>query len=66
MTLKDTKKIYHIYAKGQCLYHSLCEEEFTKNWEMLTRLVDLIGNFSKDDLEYEELICENIAQEISY
>lgn len=65
MTLKDTKKIYHIYAKGQCLYHSLCEEEFAKTWETLTRLIELIGNFSKNDIDYEELICETVTHDIS-
>lgn len=66
MTLNDTKKIYHIYAKGECIYHSLCEEEFTKIWETLTKLVELIGNFSKDDIEYEELVCETVTQDVSY
>jgi hypothetical protein len=54
--MKDQEKIYHIYAKGQCIYHSLSEEKFTEIWEMLHRMVDLIGaNISKKDLEYEEV-----------
>jgi hypothetical protein len=53
--MKDQEKIYHIYAKGQCIYHSLSEEKFTEIWEMLHRMVDLIGaNISKKDLEYED------------
>jgi hypothetical protein len=52
-----TEKIYHIYAKNQCIYHNLSEEEFTKIWDMLHRMFELIGaNISSDDISYEELI----------
>ena len=50
------EKIYHIYAKGECIYHSLTEEKFSETWEMLHKMVELIDvKFSKDDLSYEEL-----------
>ena len=50
------EKIYHIYAKGECIYHSLSEEKFSETWEMLHKMVDLIDvKFSKDDLSFEEL-----------
>ena len=52
-----TEKVYHIYANGKCIYHSLSEEKFTETWEMLHRMVEIIDvKFSKEDLTYEELI----------
>ena len=52
-----TEKVYHIYANGKCIYHSLSEEKFTETWEMLHRMVELIDvKFSKEDLTYEELV----------
>jgi hypothetical protein len=52
-----TEKVYHIYAKSECIYHSLSEEKFTETWEMLHKMVELIDvKFSKDDLSYEELL----------
>ena len=51
-----TEKIYHIYAKDQCIYHSLSEEKFSDTWDMLHKIVEFLGkNISKDDLSYEEL-----------
>jgi hypothetical protein len=53
----DTKifveKIYHIYARGECIYHSLREEEFRSTWIACTRLADLLGY--KEEVSYEEL-----------
>lgn len=52
-----TEKVYHIYANGKCIYHSLSEEKFSETWEMLHRMVELIDvKFSKEDLTYEELV----------
>ncbi len=52
-----TEKVYHIYAKNQCIYHSLSEEKFSEIWDMLHRMVDLLGrNISEGDLSYEELL----------
>ncbi len=51
-----TEKVYHIYAKDKCIYHSLSEEKFSETWEMLHRMVDLLGkDIEKDDLQYESL-----------
>jgi hypothetical protein len=51
------EKIYHIYAKDQCIYHSLSENKFSETWETLHRMVDLLGiDLQKEDLSYEELI----------
>lgn len=53
------EKVYHIYAKGRCIYHSLSENKFSETWEMMHRMVDLLDlNLAKDDLSYEEL-CVN-------
>jgi hypothetical protein len=52
-----TEKVYHIYAKGRCIYHSLSEEKFSEIWDMLHRMVDLLGkSVSTEDLTYEELL----------
>ena len=51
-----TEKVYHIYAKGQCIYHSLSENKFTETWEMMHRMIDLLDlDLTKEDLNYEEL-----------
>jgi hypothetical protein len=50
-------KIYHIYLKDKCVYHSLSEEEFQKNWDTLNYLTELLGgNYEVTDLSYEELV----------
>ena len=49
------EKIYHIYARGQCIYHSLREEEFKTTWTALNRLADLLSDSS--ELSYEELVA---------
>lgn len=51
------ERIYHIYAKGRCIYHSLSENKFSETWDMLHRMVDLLGlDFNEKDLTYEELV----------
>ena len=49
-------KIYHIYARGQCIYHSLKEEEFATTWVALNRLSDLLSG--SKELSYEELTVD--------
>jgi len=46
-------KIYHIYLRGQCIYHCLKEEEFKQTWSILNRLAEFLSNTS--ELSYEEL-----------
>lgn len=51
------EKIYHIYAKENCLFHSLKEEEFYTTWNTLKTMVGLMKtDYSLDDLSYEELL----------
>lgn len=47
------EKIYHIYARGECIYHSLKEEEFNATWTALNRLAELLTESA--ELSYEEL-----------
>jgi hypothetical protein len=50
-------KIYHIYAKDTCLFHSIKEEEFRTTWNTLKNMVGLMRtDYSVEDLSYEELI----------
>ena len=50
------EKIYHIYAKDKCLFHSIKEEEFQTTWNTLNNMVGLMKtDYNIDDLTYEEL-----------
>jgi hypothetical protein len=66
--MENAEKLYHIYAKGECIYHSLSEEKFSETWEMLHRMIDLLGaNILVEDLQYEEVYANKlIAQNASY
>jgi hypothetical protein len=55
------EKIYHIYAKNRCVYHSLSEEKFSETWEMLHRMIDLLDvDISKGDLQYEMMYVNKV------
>jgi hypothetical protein len=55
--MKNSEKIYHIYAKNRCIYHSLSEEKFPEVWDMLHKMVEFLEfPISRDDLSYEELL----------
>lgn len=50
------EKIYHIYAKDRCLFHSLREEEFDIAWKTIYNMVGLMKtDYTTEDLSYEEL-----------
>lgn len=49
------EKIYHIYVKGECKYHSLDEENFKNIWANLRNL-SWVSEVNEDELDYEELI----------
>ena len=56
-------KMYHIYAKDNCLYHSLTEDNFKNTWSQLHNMVGLMKtDYVIDDLTYEELVvnCDDI------
>jgi hypothetical protein len=51
------EKIYHIYAKNQCIYHSIKEEDFNNTWNTLKNMVGLMKtDYTLDDLSFEELL----------
>jgi hypothetical protein len=66
--MPETEKIYHIYAKDKCLFHSLKEDEFKKTWNTLQNLVDVLDTrYAGDDLTYEELVVNRkVVGESSY
>jgi hypothetical protein len=50
------EKVYHIYAKDRCLFHSLREEEFHNTWKTLNNIVGLMKtDYSVEDLSFIEL-----------
>jgi len=52
------QKIYHIYAKDKCIFHSIQEEEFQVTWDTLNRMVGIMKTeYCINDLSYEELIA---------
>ena len=51
------EKVYHIYAKKECLYNNLSKEEFNSTWETLKGMVGLMKtDYELEDLSYEECI----------
>jgi len=62
------EKIYHIYAKDKCLFHSIKEDEFEVTWKTLNNMVGLMKtDYEKEDLTYEELIVnKKVVSESSY
>ena len=48
-------KVYHIYAKKECLYNNLTEEQFNKTWNTLKGMVGLMQtDYQLEDLSFEE------------
>jgi hypothetical protein len=66
--MTHTEKIYHIYAKDKCIFHSIKEEEFVTTWKTLNQLVGIMHtDYAPNDLSYEELIVnKKIVQDSSY
>ena len=51
------EKVYHIYAKEECLYNNLNERQFNKTWETLKGMIGLMQtDYQLEDLSYEELV----------
>jgi hypothetical protein len=62
-----TSKVYHIYAKGKCIAHSIPESEFKGAWETARHLVGLMKTeYEVEDLDYEEVTSLSSADEASY
>jgi hypothetical protein len=55
----QTEKIYHIYAKDKCLFHSIKEDEFETTWNTINNMVGIMKtDYIIEDLSYEELIFQ--------
>ena len=51
------EKVYHIYAKEECLYNNLNEIQFNRTWNTLNGMVGLLHtDYTIEDLSYEELV----------
>ena len=51
------EKVYHIYAKEECLYNNLSERQFNDTWNTLKGMVGLMQtDYQLEDLSYEELV----------
>ena len=51
------EKVYHIYAKQECLYNNLTETQFNNTWETLKGMVGLMKtDYELEDLSYEEVV----------
>ena len=51
------EKVYHIYAKKECLYNNLTEEQFKKTWNTLKGMVGLMQtDYQLEDLSYESVV----------
>tara|TARA_Y100000004_G_scaffold194536_1_gene259392 strand:- start:1020 stop:1220 length:201 start_codon:yes stop_codon:yes gene_type:complete len=49
-------KVYHIYAKDECLYKNLTEGQFKKTWITLNGMVGIMKtDYVIEDLSYEEI-----------
>ena len=50
------EKVYHIYAKDECLYKNLTEGQFKKTWITLNGMVGIMKtDYVVEDLSYEEI-----------
>ena len=43
------QEIYHIYIKGECVYHSLNESQFKQTWISLKGMVGLLTTSYKEE-----------------
>lgn len=57
-------KIYHIYAKDNCIFHCLSEDRFREIWNQLNIIIGLVNTeYKKEDLSYEELTISKSSYE---
>ena len=61
-------KVYHVYAKNECLYNNLSEKQFNRVWETLKGMVGLMKtNYELEDLSYEEVeVIRQVNEEHTY
>lgn len=58
----NMEKIYHIYAKGKCLFHNIKEEEFQTTWNTIKGMVGLMKtDYEESDLSYEVVSINHLT-----
>jgi len=56
VNITGDSEVYHIYIKGECIYHSLNEEEFKTTWASLKGMVGLMQtSYTEEDLSFEKV-----------
>mgnify|MGYP007059498774 FL=1 len=61
--MSPNEKLFHIYAKDRCLFHSIKEEDFNVTWNTLKGMVGLMQtDYTLEDLSYEEVTVNREAQ----
>ena len=62
------EKVFHVYAREECLYNNLTEEQFKNTWNALNGMVGLLHtDYDVKDLSYEEVeTTAHIPEEPSY
>ena len=61
--MSPKEKLFHIYAKDRCLFHSIKEEDFKVTWNTLKGMVGLMQtDYTLEDLSYEEVTVNREAQ----
>jgi hypothetical protein len=59
-------KIYHIYVRNECVYHSLPKEDFDKLWDFVKKLTWLT-EIDENEIQYEEVMTnKELALNSSY
>ena len=49
--MSPKEKVFHIYAKDRCLFHSIKEEDFNVTWNTLKGMVGLMQtDYTIEDL----------------
>ena len=61
--MSPKEKVFHIYAKDRCLFHSIKEEDFNVTWNTLKGMIGLMKtDYTIEDLSYEEVSVNKEAQ----
>ena len=50
---------YHIYAKGEVLFHCLSEQDFQVRWHMLNSMVGPNSAVTKKDLSFTRVLSHD-------
>jgi len=57
------EKLYHIYIKDKCIYHSLNESEFKDTLDTIRNFLSIVScDIQIEDINYEEVLT---SKEIS-